>query len=270
MRQLVPILLYHSISEGATSRFRQWTVSPRQFAEQLAYLQASRYTALTVTQLAQALWCDGRLPPKPVLITFDDGFADFYTDAFPILKKYHYTATLYVVTKFIGGRSRWLASVGEAERRMLTWDQLRAIHANGIECGAHGETHPQLDILPEDEARREIEQSKAELEERLGQRVTSFAYPYGYHSAKTIELVEKAGFAAACAVKHAMSRVGDDPFALARMFVFGNTGVKHFAALLEGRATPITWRGERFSTKGWRVVRRLVHLLKRGKRGGLT
>ena len=88
------------------------------------------------------------LPERPVVLTFDDGFADFFTEALPILQLYNFTATLYVTTGFIGSTSCWMQREGESTRLMLTWDQVSAMSASDIECGGHSHWHRQLDILP--------------------------------------------------------------------------------------------------------------------------
>src|SRR5579863_2353593 len=101
----IPILMYHSIADRAAPRFRQFTVPPALFADHISYLRQHGYTPLTVTQA-----CEQRaasLPGKPVVITFDDGFADFYTNALPILSRYKFPATLYVTSGFMGSTSRW-------------------------------------------------------------------------------------------------------------------------------------------------------------------
>ena len=191
----IPILMYHSISQHASRKFKPFAVSPEQFAEHMAYLHRQEYTPITVTQLAQT-FSSGQtsLPERPVVLTFDDGFADFFTDALPVLKRFHFTATLYVTTGFINGTSRWLQHEGEASRPMLTWQQLAEISRQGIECGAHSHSHPQLDTLPIAEATREIVQSKQLLEEHLGLDVTSFAYPFGYYTHDVQKQVQIAGF----------------------------------------------------------------------------
>src|SRR5579863_9977859 len=138
----VPILMYHSISSAATARFRQFTVPPASFAEQMAYLHHQGYTPLTVTQYIQARSQGASaLAERPVILTFDDGFEDFFTGVLPVLKQYNLTATLYITTAFIDGTSRWMRRERETARSMLSWQQVREISANGIECGAHTHTH---------------------------------------------------------------------------------------------------------------------------------
>src|SRR5712692_2175905 len=145
-KKKIPILMYHSISWSSNSRFKQFTVPPVVFAEQMAYLYNHQYTPITVTQFINARSKNGfALPERPVVLTFDDGFADFFTEVLPVLKRYGFVATLYVATAFINGTSHWLQHIGEGARLMLTWDQLIEICASGVECGAHSHSHPQLD-----------------------------------------------------------------------------------------------------------------------------
>jgi peptidoglycan/xylan/chitin deacetylase (PgdA/CDA1 family) len=256
MRQLIPILLYHSIAENVAPDYRRWAVTPAAFAAQLAYLRQEGYHALTVTELAHCLTTSpATLPTKPVVITFDDGLADFYTGALPLLQDYGFPATLYITTGYVEGKSRWLTAVGEGERTMMSWAQIAELPAHAIECGAHTHSHPQLDTLPRRQADYEIHHSKRLLEEKLGRPVTSFAYPHGYHDKAVQQMVRDAGFTAACGVKDAISRPDDDRFGLARIIVAGDTSLPHFANLLVGRGIALAPSYERLATKVWRLVR---------------
>ena len=234
-KRKVPILMYHAISESSVPIFRPFTVAPAQFAEQMAYIYEKQYTPLTVTQLVRArLQNEGTLPEKPVVITFDDGFADFFTEALPILKQYNFTATLYISTAFVNGTSRWLKRIGEGERLMLTWEQVTEINASSIECGGHTHTHPRLDTIPPSKARDEIELGKKMLEDHLGQEILSFAYPFGSFTGRVRQIVQEVGFQSACAVRYAMSPENDNSFSLARLIVSEGMTTEEFAMQLTG------------------------------------
>jgi len=195
---------------------------------------------MTVTQFVQAMAKGGDgLPPRPVILTFDDGYADFYTSAFPALQRHGFTATLYVATAFVGGTSRWLQHMGEGMRPMLTWEQLTEISASGIECAAHTHTHPPLDMLPPSVARDEIVRSKEVLEEHLSQQISSFAYPFGYYSAQVRQIVQAIGFTSACAIKRGLSSLDDDPYALARLAIKPDTGMEALAVALSTGRGPL-------------------------------
>ncbi len=266
-KKKIPILMYHSISSTINSRFRQFTVPPESFAEQMAYLHQHDYMPISVTQFVRAR-SQGvtALPARPVVLTFDDGFADFFTAALPVLQQYRFAATLYVATAFIGGTSRWLRYERETTRSMLTWDQLSEISASGIECGAHSHSHPQIDTLPSAAVRNEVFQSRSILEDHLGQEVRSFAYPYGYHTSAIRQLVRSAGYTSACAVRHAMSSETDDPFALARLMIRADSTTNKFAALLTDRSSSpvkaIYTMYARARTPVWQLVRRSVALVR--------
>ncbi len=255
----VPILLYHSISDRVSPKFRLWSVTPEQFEAQLNYLAAEHYAPMTVSDfILEISGNDLQLPSRPIVISFDDGFQDFYTQAAPVLQRFGFPATLYVVTGYIGESSRWLAAAGEGDRPILTWDQVIDLSNLGIEIGAHTHTHPQLDTLPLIQAEKEIRDSKALLEDHLGNPIKSFAYPYGYHNTKVKTLVRNSAFQSACAVKHAMSGPNDDPFALARIMVTHDLTLGAFARLLNGETLHPVADTERIQTSVWRMVRRAM------------
>jgi peptidoglycan/xylan/chitin deacetylase (PgdA/CDA1 family)/GT2 family glycosyltransferase len=259
----IPILLYHSVDDRkASPGYSPWMVPTRVFAEHMAHLADAGFQPLTVTQLVQALHGRASLPAssRPVVITFDDGLASFYTGALPILQRHGFGATLYITTGYVGRDSAWLDPVGQGKHRMLTWAEIDEVHASGIECGAHSHTHPQLDILPRSACRAEIERSKSLLEERIGRPVESFAYPYGYYNRSVRQMVQQAGFSSACAVKNAMSSANDDEFALSRIVVTPDVTTDRFAGLLEGGIPTMSER-ERMRTTVWRLVRRTRQLL---------
>lgn len=237
-KKKIPILMYHSIAEDASATFQPFTVPPSLFAEQMVYLHHHGYTSLTVTQFVARRakqGVAGTLPKRPVVITFDDGFADFFTSALPILQKYQFSATMYIPTAYIGETSHQTKYYGEDNRPRLSWQQIQEMNASGIECGAHSHTHLQLDLLSRLRANEEVTLSKRILEDHLGQPVTSFAYPHGYYSAETQRLLRKAGYTSACTVKYAMATENTDAFALTRQLVEPTTDTQAFATLLAGQ-----------------------------------
>lgn len=263
----LPILMYHSVSSCTNPKFRRYTVDPETFARQMRFIHENGFTAITVSDYIRALSA-GRvaLPERPVLLTFDDGFADFATDALPILTRFGLTATLYIATAFVGGTSRWLRRERETERPMLTWPQVSLIDTSGIECGAHTHTHPQLDTIPIAVARREITHAKVILEEHLGRAVTTFAYPFGYYTATVRRLVQEAGYSSACAVNYATSAPGEDPFTLSRLIVTADTSLEGFAAMLSGRSPQPLRPVARAKTVLWRYARRSLATCTRAPR----
>jgi peptidoglycan/xylan/chitin deacetylase (PgdA/CDA1 family) len=255
----IPILMYHSVSEPGRANHQFWpfAVSPALFAEHIKYLHEHGYVSLTVTQLIELLYHNRQsLPEKPVVVTFDDGYADFFANALPVLKRYNFVATLYITTAFVGGRSSWLWREKEGTHPMLTWDQIAEINRQGIECGGHSHTHPQLDLLSLSAARREIIQNKELLEQHLGQKISSFAYPHGYHSTAIQRILKQAGYTSACAVKYEMSVETTSPFSLARLGIMADTDVDDLATLLTSSPpSSLNALYKRSCVPVWRFVR---------------
>jgi peptidoglycan/xylan/chitin deacetylase (PgdA/CDA1 family) len=259
---MIPILLYHSVSDQVSPGFKPWCIPPVHFAEQMAYLKQSGYLTLTITQLVQ--WTNNHpesLPSKVVAITFDDGFQDFRMSAFPVLNSLGFPATMYVPAAYVGKTSAWLEKEGEANRPILTWEEISQISEAGIEIGAHSLTHHQLDTLSKDSAWNEIQKSKEIFERQLGHRIESFAYPHGYYSKPVRQMVMNCGYSSAAAVKNALSDTHDDRFALARMTITSDISMERFAKIIEGVGVPIASRNERFKTTMWRAVRRWLYVV---------
>lgn len=254
--QRFPILMYHSISDNSRRAFRRFAISPAVFAEQMAYLYDNGYCPLTVSALVDAIQASAVLPEKPVLLTFDDGFADFFTECLPILLHYQFTATLYLVTAYIGQTSRWLDGEKEADRPMVTWKQVQHIASCGIECGSHTHTHSKLDGLPLWRVRDEVTASKKLLDSHLPSPVRSICYPYGCYSELVQQEVRQAGYTSACAVRYELSSFQDDIFALSRLSVRPEMSTERLAALLEGRESQTI---DRMRSAGYRALRRFLY-----------
>jgi peptidoglycan/xylan/chitin deacetylase (PgdA/CDA1 family) len=250
----MPILLYHSLTAEAGRAYRPYTVAPDVFRAQMESIAEAGLASTTISDLLGRGLKDGRA----IAITFDDGFREIVDVALPILTACGLTASVYIVTGHIGGTSRWLDRDGEGNRPLLSWAEIRSLAAAGIEIGAHGHRHLPLDLLSETEAAAEISRSRLALEDGLGRPVTSFAYPYGFHTRAVKRLVAGEGFRGACGVRHAFSHAEDDPYALARIMVYPRTPMNTFRSWIQGRGQlPTSWREERMRTRVWRVARRL-------------
>jgi len=253
----VPVLMYHSIAADATRKFRRFVMHPSEFAAQMEYLAAAGYHPVTTAELVSSR--SGRpLPRRPVVLTFDDAYTDFYSAALPVLRAHGFRATLYVPTAYVGGTTRFNMSVGEQNRAVLSWRALLDIAAEGIEVAAHSHTHPQLDRVPPLVVSDEVHRSRGLLEQTLGLAVDGFAYPFGYWNHAARAAIAAAGYRYACAVDELVTVPGDDLLTLPRLTVNAGIGVAGLARLLQVRPT----RGgrQRAAAKrlAWRAVRNAV------------
>ena len=251
-RARVPILMYHEIAVPSQTRSRL-AVSPARFAAQLDYLRDAGFTAITAADLSARLAGNaGPLPERPVVLTFDDGYADFHRVAMPLLDSHGFTGTLFVTTGWAHDAEMRQAAPG----RMLTRAQLAEAALAGIELAAHTRTHPQLDQLPEPLVRDELGTSKHWLEDALGQPVPGLAYPFGYSSARVRALARELGYEYAHAVGNETASASADPFAVPRLTVRRATSMAEFTRLVNGQPT-LRLREDRALTRAWSVVRRV-------------
>jgi peptidoglycan/xylan/chitin deacetylase (PgdA/CDA1 family) len=263
----VPILVYHSVSADPPGWIRPFSVAPALFRRQLDAIVASGASTLSVSQFANAIAQRIELPHPTVVITFDDGFADFASAASPALGERGLTATLYVTTGFLGG----LPDAQVADRPRGPWleaSELPELRAQGFEIGAHTHTHPQLDTLELADAQDEIERCKRHLENALDEEVRSFAYPHGYSDPPVRELVRDAGFESACACKNAFSSVDDNPYELARLMVRRTTSPDQIRRWVHGHGPRTAPFPELARTTIWRRFRRTRAKARRLVRSG--
>jgi peptidoglycan/xylan/chitin deacetylase (PgdA/CDA1 family) len=240
---IVPVLLYHSISDSP-SQDERFAVSRAQFEAHAAAVHASGRATLSISDLARALRGESALPERVAAITFDDGFADNYDAVLSLLNR-QLNSTLYIITGTIGAPDR------------LTQSQVAQLaHMRGVEIGAHTVCHPYLDELDEHEIGEEVASSKRELEDLVQRTVRSFAYPHGAYDRRVRQAVVDAGYRSAVGVKNAISHLKDDPFAIARWTVTADTPASRIAEVLEGTDVPRAWSRERVRTRAYRGVRR--------------
>lgn len=212
----MPILTYHSIDKSNSVI----STAPEVFHKQIKFLAEMGYNAVSLNNFLDLLLEKKPVAPKTVALTFDDGFQNFYTAAFPVLERYNFKATVFLVTDYCGKRNEWeIDTPGIPLNKILSWEEIKRLNAHGIEFGAHTLTHPDLTNIPVKQAEREIVGSKAAIEEHLGVEVKTFAYPYGTYNSRVRKIAEE-NFRAACGVRMGRVRPTSDPFALDRIDSF--------------------------------------------------
>jgi peptidoglycan/xylan/chitin deacetylase (PgdA/CDA1 family) len=244
MTTLIPVLLYHSVSDDPPAGGAWGAVSGAEFAAHAEAISASGRQAITISEVAEGLRGERPLPARPVAVTFDDGYDDTH-GAVAYLHDRGVVSTVYLTSGAVG-------APGHA-----TPGQVRAIaELAGVEIGAHSVHHRRLDELSDREVADELSESRSQLEALIGDRVWSFAYPHGAHDRRVRNGVVAAGYRSAVAVKNAISHPADDPFAIARWTVMNGTTPERIADVLEGTGLPLASDRERWRTRAYRVTRR--------------
>ena len=225
----IPILMYHNIAPPPRGLqvYRSLYVSPGAFARQMWLLRGLGYIGLSVT--AAEPYLRGEKQGRVAVITLDDGYADNLRSAMPVLQKYGFSATCYVVSGQIGRYNSWDDRRLGIQKPLMTTEQLRAWRDGGMEVGAHTRTHPRLTQCSEDQLHHEIRGCKDELEDRIGSDVTQFCYPYGDENERVVALTREAGFSAATTTQRGRAMVGDDLWRLPRMQIARHHLLPQFA-----------------------------------------
>lgn len=222
---LVPILMYHYVrpSPGPSDPIGvDLSVPPKDFEEQMAWLSLSGFTTLTMHEFDEVRAGKIGLPKKPIVLTFDDGYRDFYTSVFPLLKKYHLKATAFIITGFVG------------QPNYMTWDMIEEIDKSGlVDVGGHTVTHPDLAQLSNAEATDQIVKCKTALEQHLGHPIYDFAYPSGDYSSATVQILQQAGFQTAVTTENRWARASDPLLELPRVRVHGQVTIDEYKAMLQ-------------------------------------
>jgi peptidoglycan/xylan/chitin deacetylase (PgdA/CDA1 family) len=243
----IPILMYHSVSDGsegngseakreaAAHPYYRTSTSPQRFAEQLQYLHGSGYRTVSLAEAVSALRGQSPVAGKQVVITFDDGYQDFYRHAFPVLSQCGFSATVFLPTAYIGD-----SPVSFKGRDCLTWAEVRELNHYGIRFGSHTVTHPQLRELCRAAINDEISGSKKTIEEKLGCEADSFAYPYAFPQTDTDfrnmlrDLLVDAGYRNGVCTIVGLARSESDPFFIERLPVNSCDDGALFQAKLAG------------------------------------
>jgi len=250
----VPVLMYHSVSDAPAAGTRALSVRPAMFAAQLRYLRRQGFSGLTFGELCQRRRSGQPLPARPIVLTFDDGYADLIEEAVPIMIEQGFPATVFVTTGWLGGMARYAA--GTPLDRTLSWGQLAELSSAGVEIAAHSHSHPQLDQISEPRLRVELARSRRLLEDRLGHAVCSLAYPYGYSSKRVRAVAREIGYRQAAVVANAVAPSACDPFRVPRLTIRRSTSLAVFARVVNQQRIRLLYTPAHALTTGWAVVRR--------------
>ena len=224
----IPILCYHQFTAGQQAE-RRLEVSADNFERQMAFLAESGFHVISLKKLSQILQGKTAIPPRAVVLTIDDGYRSVYTQAYPILKKYGFSATLFVYTDFIGGSAA------------LSWQQIKTMNDSGvIDVGSHTKTHASLAFDPQQETadehqRRiimEIDGAAKALKKRLNLKPSLLAYPYGDSSPYVVDYLASKHYDLAATVKRGDNMTYADPLLLQRTMIYNHHSLSDFKKLL--------------------------------------
>jgi len=214
----VPILMYHAVESNLRPpKYKHFYVLAREFAGQMRMLKRAGYTAITFSDLAGPR----PLPPKPVLLTFDDGYQNLLANVHLLLRELGFPYTVFLVSGKIGQTNDWVVPDGYEPTPLLSWDEIRQMQTGGgVEFQSHTVTHPKLTHISPGEARQEMARSKDTLEQHLQAPIQALCYPYGDCNSSIAEMAGEIGYQWAVTTEFGRARPGDDPLRLPRISVY--------------------------------------------------
>lgn len=202
----IPVLMYHSINYEKGNPLR---IPKDKFAAQMKWLHDNGYRTLSLDELYYCILNSKPFPEKSVVITFDDGYNDNYDNAFPVIKKYGFKATVFMITK----------EIGDNKNGYLTAEQIKEMDANGMRVECHTVDHPDLSKQSYDEQYKELADSKATLEKLLGRSIDYIAYPSGEYNANTIKIAKKLGYKICFKENGGTAEIGDNQYEFPRKYI---------------------------------------------------
>lgn len=218
-RYIVPILTYHSIGYEKNNLF----VNPENFAKQMEYIKKKGYEVITLDELVKSIQTKKRFKGNKAVITFDDGYQDNFEYAYPVLKKFGFPATIFLVTDLISKNPDF-----------LSWDEVRAMSKNNISFGGHTKTHFYLGIVKDYKiAQEQIAGSKKAIEQEIRAPAEYFCYPVGGFNERVKEIVKEAGYKGACTTNRGFARFNSDVYEIKRIKVTNSDMTKPFSFWLK-------------------------------------
>ena len=213
----VRVLMYHSISEHIKKeKHNKWRVKPEDFEKQMNWFYKNNWKSFTISELIEL----DKIPEKSFVITFDDGFEDNFTNAFPILQKYNFKATIYLVPN--QKTNHWEEKNTSVLSNLLNNEEILQMQNSGlIEFGSHTLSHVNLSTITDEQLINELRESKKEVENITKKDCEAFAYPYGKFDDKIVQAVKNAGYKNATVVKRGFFEQNDDVFTIKRIGILG-------------------------------------------------
>jgi peptidoglycan/xylan/chitin deacetylase (PgdA/CDA1 family) len=239
------ILMYHSVSdanEAGVSPYYRTVTAPDVFKAQMKTMRNAGWRGVSLTEGLRTLSATPERAQKMVAITFDDGFEDFYTAAYPVLRENNFTATMYLPTAYIGD-----APAAFKSQRCMTWQQVRELHDQGMEFGSHTVNHPKLWDLDWAAIGSELRDSKKTIEDKLSAEIPAFAYPYAFpqqdkpFTSRFRQELESAGYRSCVTTSIGRVAADDDPYTLKRLPANSCDDADLLMAKLEGGYDWLAW-----------------------------
>lgn len=248
----LPILMYHAISDELQDRggYYETVTQPATFRRQMQWLHTHGYQVLALSAAVRRLASEARLDAGEVVLTFDDGFENFYSHAAPIMEEFSFTATSFLPTRFVDDGSCF------GRHRCMSWRQVRELQDRGFEFGSHTTSHPQLRDVSPGELKEQIRRSKYEIEDHTGRAVDSFSYPFAFPQADTgfvtglREELVSAGYVSGVTTQLGRAQLSSDPLFLPRLPTNSLDDNQLFDVKLAGG---YDWVGR--LQHGWKIIR---------------
>ena len=248
----IPVIMYHRVVNDESEGGVHGTyITAKKFDEHMRYLKEHNYHPITFKELLKINYRNRfNNGKKYVILTFDDGYEDNYKIAFPILKKYEFNCIIYLVSHL--NYNKWDVEVPENPEKkfpLMTWDMIKEMQEYGIEFGGHTMTHQKLAHIPFEQAKEEIASSTQYLEEKLGEKLVCFAYPYGDLNEQVKEFVRNSGYSFAVATDSGDLSFSEDLFQIRRIGIFPTNNMLSFKRKVHGNYNFIKLRREQKSSK---------------------
>ena len=225
----VPILMYHSVADDGPAELAPYRVPIGHFKEQLRYLRRHGYHSITLEEWKAAIATRRPLAGRPVILTFDDGYEDFARNAWPLLQRAGFSATIFVVTDKVGGLADWDVAVSKP-LKLMGWKELRQLAGGGVEIGSHSASHADFSVVPPGEVRKEGDRARATLRGKLRLDVNIIAFPWGRADDRARAALTECGYTVGLTTWGGRSTLADDPMNLPRIEIFGDDDTETFAA----------------------------------------